>query len=129
MLKIYREGTALIGSRSLPGWEAAPIGEYIDGLLGRPIDRENAVLKWDAWAKRSGEEVPSEVWAALGVWDRVVFEIQGEYPWAWLDYYREFRKSDVFQQYIKDVGVYQIWQERGFPPLCQPEGEHGFSCP
>jgi hypothetical protein len=40
----------------------------------------------------------------------------------------EFRKSPRFKELIRDSGVFEYWQQRGFPAHCRPVGDDDFEC-
>jgi hypothetical protein len=40
----------------------------------------------------------------------------------------EFRTTPQFKTIIRQVGVFEYWQTRGFPPQCKPVGDDDFEC-
>jgi tetratricopeptide (TPR) repeat protein len=40
----------------------------------------------------------------------------------------EFRTTPQFKTIIRQLGVFDYWQARGFPPQCKPIGEDDFEC-
>lgn len=46
---------------------------------------------------------------------------------SWFPNRRDFRNSAAFARFVREAGLLEYWQTRGWPDLCRPEGE-GFSC-
>ena len=40
----------------------------------------------------------------------------------------EFRTTPQFKAIVREVGVYEYWQEKGFPSHCKPIGDDDFEC-
>jgi TolB-like protein/Tfp pilus assembly protein PilF len=40
----------------------------------------------------------------------------------------EFRTTPQFKTIIRELGVFDYWQARGFPPQCKPLGDDDFQC-
>jgi hypothetical protein len=47
---------------------------------------------------------------------------------AWHPDAEEFRRTPYFKKVIRESGVYEYWQARGFPPQCKAVGEDDFEC-
>ena len=46
----------------------------------------------------------------------------------WDPMMRRYRQTDEFKSYIRDSGVFDYWQQAGFPPQCRPVGDDDFEC-
>ena len=46
----------------------------------------------------------------------------------WGKDFPKYGKSKYFKQQIIGSGVYNYWQEVGYPPQCRPVGEDDFEC-
>ena len=70
------------------------------------------------------------------VWDGVIALIFKKYEFIKSAYYSlwwirtdpEFLKSSERKRLIREAGVYDYWQEAGFPPQCKPIGKDDFEC-
>ncbi len=40
----------------------------------------------------------------------------------------KYRQTDLFKSFIRESGVYDYWQQAGFPPQCRPLGDDDFEC-
>jgi hypothetical protein len=47
---------------------------------------------------------------------------------VWSKYGADYRKSPYFDKYVREFGLLAYWQEKGFPPQCQPAGTDDFHC-
>jgi TolB-like protein/Tfp pilus assembly protein PilF len=41
---------------------------------------------------------------------------------------KRYRQSNAFKSYIHESGIFEYWQEVGYPPQCWPVGEDEFEC-
>ena len=120
---------ALIGASQIVGLEGAPTYEYIRALEDPDGDHSEGLAKLDSWAADNGvalEEQP-EILAAFGAYDRVDNMLNSEL-WYWLPVYSNYRKSPQFREMIRDLGYYDLWKAKGFPPRCRPIGDDDFAC-
>ena len=46
----------------------------------------------------------------------------------WDPMMRRYRQTDDFKSYMRESGVYDYWQQAGFPPQCRPLGDDDFEC-
>jgi tetratricopeptide (TPR) repeat protein len=47
--------------------------------------------------------------------------------WLWLPVYDEVRELESFRTLLKDSGIVEFWQQKGWPEVCQPSGD-SFVC-
>ena len=47
---------------------------------------------------------------------------------AWAPEGEAFRRSPHFDRVARETGSLRFWQQKGFPPQCEPEGEDGVRC-
>jgi hypothetical protein len=40
----------------------------------------------------------------------------------------EFRTTPQFKSVVRQLGIYEYWQARGYPPHCKPVGDDDFEC-
>lgn len=43
-------------------------------------------------------------------------------------HYPQYRTAESFHAWVRDTGVLELWQTRGFPDLCRPVGTDDFEC-
>ena len=46
----------------------------------------------------------------------------------WDELMREYRQTKLFKSYVRESGVYDYWQQAGYPPQCRPIGNDDFEC-
>jgi adenylate cyclase len=46
----------------------------------------------------------------------------------WFPIMREVRKTPRFKELIKEIGLFDYWQQYGWPDLCRPVGDDDFEC-
>jgi TolB-like protein len=47
---------------------------------------------------------------------------------VWDPMMHAYRQSAEFKSFIRDSGVFDYWQQAGFPPQCRPVGDDDFEC-
>jgi hypothetical protein len=47
---------------------------------------------------------------------------------VWDPMMHAYRQSAEFKSFIRDSGVFDYWQQVGFPPQCRPVGDDDFEC-
>jgi TolB-like protein/Flp pilus assembly protein TadD len=48
--------------------------------------------------------------------------------WLWTHSFSGLRQLPEFKQFLRDAGLVEIWNERGWPDLCRAIGEDDFEC-
>ncbi|MCF6226931.1 MAG: hypothetical protein L3J22_11615 [Xanthomonadales bacterium] len=46
----------------------------------------------------------------------------------WIPELTNLRQLPEFKQFLRDIGLVELWKTRGWPDLCQPLGEDDFEC-
>jgi hypothetical protein len=41
---------------------------------------------------------------------------------------RRYRQTDIFKSYVRESGIFDYWQQVGYPPQCRPAGDDDFKC-
>ncbi len=59
----------------------------------------------------------------LGVFDEYFYGFM-----TWDPSYKKFRNSNKFKEYIVNSGIFNYWNENGFPEMCRPIGTNDFEC-
>jgi TolB-like protein len=115
--------TALLMGQMLPNFAEAPMADWVKAMHDPRVSKQLVLKRWDAWSSRTGQPIPSIVFATLDAPER----IQGVVDhWVWLPMLHKFRQSPRFRAYLtvfKDV-----WQTGGYPPQCRPIHEDEFEC-
>ena len=57
-----------------------------------------------------------------------LFEITSELDMLWTPGFASLRQSPEYKQFLTDIGLVELWKERGWPDLCQPTGGDDFEC-
>lgn len=64
---------------------------------------------------------------ALGVYDQI-YTGQGSLFPLWLPEFPEYRRSDAFRAFVREMNIDDYWRAHGFPPQCRPVGAQDFNC-
>ena len=43
--------------------------------------------------------------------------------WLWLPIFDETRQLESFRTLLKESGIVELWQQKGWPEVCQPSGD------
>jgi hypothetical protein len=46
---------------------------------------------------------------------------------VWSPLFREVRQLEEFRDYMREIGMVEVWREVGWPDLCEPIGDD-FRC-
>jgi len=49
-------------------------------------------------------------------------------PVMWGPDHKKYRQSLEFKHHMKSTGIFEYWQQHGFPPQCKPIGDDDFKC-
>ena len=80
-----------------------------------------------AWAEENNTTISNFVWATLGQFQLLDAEF-GSYQMMWREDMAAFRASPDFRRVIRDSGILDYWQQRGFPNRCRDLGDGDFQC-
>jgi TolB-like protein len=56
------------------------------------------------------------------------YDLKPLLPSVWSHSFYGYRQSAQFKTYLKKIGIYQYWQQKGYPPQCRALGENDFEC-
>ena len=48
--------------------------------------------------------------------------------YLWTQGFTSLRQLPEYKKFLTDIGLVDLWKERGWPDLCQPTGEDDFTC-
>lgn len=114
------------------GSAGAPVIEWIRAIENPDADNSAGLARLKDWERQtsSGEKLTSV--ASLLLAFRAYDEL-AENPGAagyvlWHPDGDEFRRTPQFKSIIRQLGIFEYWQARGFPPQCKPVGDDDFEC-
>ena len=108
----------------LPGWRRHD--EIYAAYLNLEADHSQLVgeiLRFAGLGERKMTGYLENLVMPLGAYDLAPFAML-----IWGPDYAGYRRSPQFDNYIRQSGVLDYWQETGFPPQCRAAGEGGFEC-
>ena len=114
------------------GSAGAPVIEWIRAIENPDADNSSGFARLQDWERqtKSGEKL----WSVAGIYLTFrAYDELAEFTHAtqyllWNPDAEEFRRSPQFKTVIRRTGVYDYWQERGYPPQCKPVGDDDFEC-
>ena len=101
----------------------------LDAIEFPQRDHSQGLLKYQAWLEQTGEQAQliSLYMALFGNYKQVQ-PTDWDNAWVWLDEFEDFRKSDYFKPFVRNMGWLQYWQYKGFPPGCRSLDKDDFEC-
>lgn len=110
---------------------AQPLPEIVLRALRDPsrTDRlaaQNAMRDW-LRASNFNKRKVFTITLALGAYD-MVFAGQGSTFPLWIPEAPAYRRSQAFQDFVREMNLDDYWRAHGFPPQCRPVGANEFSC-
>jgi len=115
---------AINQSNWLPGWRRH--GEVYDAF--QDLDGDHKALAADLVAF-VGDALKDRMYLADLLIPLGAFELRTASPQVlWSGHYAAYRRSPQFNQFIRDIGVFDYWQVHGYPPQCRAVGAEGFTC-
>ena len=114
------------------GSAGAPVIEWIRAIENPDADNSNGLARLKDWERQtsSGEKLSSvtPMFLSFRAYDELA-EIPGMAGYSlWHPDGDEFRTTPQFKTIIRQIGVFEYWQARGFPPQCKPVGDDDFEC-
>lgn len=114
------------------GSAGAPVIEWIRAIENPDADNSAGFARLKDWERQTESGLTLGVLSPLLLTFRAYEEaaanpIDAVYA-AWLPDAAEFRRTPYFKKVIRESGVFELWQSRGFPPQCKPIGEDDFEC-
>lgn len=101
--------------------EAAIRNPRADQQAGRA-----ALRAWMAAARFNERDIYSVV-LKLGAYDLIRHE-NGSFFGLWLPEFPEYRRSEAFKRFVRDLDIDDYWRAHGFPPQCRAVGAADFAC-
>ncbi len=110
--------------------DTQPMPASVEAAMRDPAaDREAARTALRAWfeTSRFNQRDVYSVVMKLGAYDLIRHE-QGSFFGLWLPEFPEYRRSEAFKRFVRDMNIDDYWRSHGFPPQCRPIGETDFAC-
>jgi len=112
------------------GSAGAPVIEWIRAIENPDADNSSGLARLKDWERQtsSGERLSSitPMFLSFRAYDELA-EIPGMAEYSlWHPDGDEFRTTPSFKTIIRQIGVFEYWQVRGFPPQCKPVGDDDF---
>jgi TolB-like protein/Tfp pilus assembly protein PilF len=93
-----------------------------DRLLGLQASTRDPV-RVAGWAAYFGEpDIAAELVRSIALQGPLTAQLY------WEPFMRDSRKTDVFKQTMRDMGLVDFWRARGWPPSCRPTQGEDFAC-
>ena len=110
----------------------APVIEWIRAIENPDADNSSGLVRIKDWAHQMGSEEILSYAPAMLLSFRAYDEL-AEYPVMagyslWHPDGDEFRTTPQFKTIIRELGLDEYWQARGYPPQCKPVGDDDFEC-
>jgi TolB-like protein/Tfp pilus assembly protein PilF len=114
------------------GSAGAPVIEWIRAIENPDADNSSGLARLKDWERQtsSGERLSSvtPMFLSFRAYDELA-EIPGMAGYSlWHPDGDEFRTTPQFNTIIRELGIFEYWQARGYPPQCKPVGDDDFEC-
>jgi TolB-like protein/Flp pilus assembly protein TadD len=114
------------------GSAGAPVIEWIRAIENPDADNSSGLARLKDWERQtsSGERLSSvtPMFLSFRAYDELA-ETPGMAGYSlWHPDGDEFRTTPQFNTIIRELGIYEYWQARGYPPQCKPVGDDDFEC-
>jgi adenylate cyclase len=119
----------------------ASVPGYSSGVAQRPhFENAARIIRSAPQTTASPEMLPalpgglSFVYAYVGALERILEPLAQtpdngpSYDILWQAESAPLRKTDQFKKTVTDLGLVQLWRDRGWPDLCRPAGAADFVC-
>ena len=114
------------------GQPGAPLIEWIRAVENPDADNSAGYARLKDWKRQAGNGIDFwPIWTlflTFGDYEEIATVPRYALVLAWHPDAAEFRRTSYFKQVIRESGVYDYWQSRGYPPQCKPIGEDDFEC-
>jgi len=121
---------ALVLADKAFGNDGAPVVEWIRAIENPEDDHSVGLARLKDWERRTNTGIRltliPQVLMTFGAYDDYVED--GAEGALWHPDGDEFRKTQRFKELIRESGVFEYWQQRGFPAHCRPVGDDDFEC-
>lgn len=114
------------------GSAGAPVIEWIRAIENPNADNSDGLARLKDWERQtsSGENLmsASAMFLSFRDYDELAENpVEAAYA-LWHPDGDEFRRTPQFKTVIRQRGIFEYWQARGFPPQCKPVGDDDFEC-
>lgn len=114
------------------GFAGAPVIEWIRAIDNPDGDNSAGFARLKFWESQTDTgrklaRIP-ELLLSFRAYDELVPDPIDATGALWHPDGDEFRTTPQFKEIIRQLGVFDYWQARGFPPQCQPIGDDDFEC-
>jgi hypothetical protein len=114
------------------GAAGAPVIEWIRAIEDPDADNSSGLARLKDWERQTRNgEMPTSVTPMLltfRAYDEMAAD-PGQTAYSlWHPDGDEFRTTPQFKSVVRQLGIYEYWQARGYPPHCKPVGDDDFEC-
>jgi len=114
------------------GSAGAPVIEWIRVIENPDADNSSGLARLKDWERQtsSGEKLAlaTPMFLSFRAYDELAERPLTALYSLWLPDGDEFRRTPQFKTIIRQQGIFEYWQARGFPPQCKPIGDDDFEC-
>ena len=110
----------------------APLIEWIRAIENPNADNSAGFARLKDWERQSDSEIKLYFAPSIFLSFRAYEYLDKDTEWTsyvfWHPDGDEFRATAQFKKVVRELGVFEYWQARGFPPQCKPVGADDFEC-
>ena len=114
------------------GRDGAPVIEWIRAIENPDGDNSAGFARLKDWEKQtdSGYKLfgTGQLFLSFRAYEELATNNDSVGYVLWHPDADEFRRTPSFKQAIRNLGIYDYWQARGYPPQCTPIGDDDFEC-
>jgi len=123
---------ALFIADSRLGSAGAPVIEWIRAIENPNADNSSGFARLKDWERQTSSGInlssTTPMFLSFRAYDELAENpVQAAYS-LWHPDGDEFRTTTQFKAVIRQLGVFDYWRARGFPPQCKPIGDDDFEC-
>jgi len=127
----HRSLALLIADLSMSSADA-PVIEWIRAIENPDGDNSAGFARLKDWESRTGAgrrlADVSVLLLAFRAYDEIATAPRASRNVLWHPDGDEFRTTPQFKAVISEMGIFEYWKARGFPPQCKPVGDDDFEC-
>lgn len=110
----------------------APVIEWIRAIENPDADNSAGLARLKDWERQTSSSIKLTFLPTMFLSFRAYDELTEDIEWASYTFWHpdadEFRTTPQFKQAVHELGVFEYWRARGFPPQCKPIGDDDFEC-
>ena len=110
----------------------APVIEWIRAIENPNADNSAGLARLKDWERQTSSSIKLTFLPTMFLSFRAYDELTEDIEWASYTFWHpdgdEFRTTPQFKQVVRELGVFEYWRARGFPPQCKPVGDDDFEC-